>query len=513
MKLVTARTMQDLDRYTIETLGIPGIVLMEVAGRACADHTAEILTEVELDTALVMCGPGNNGGDGFVVARHLSDWGFDVIVALFCKPDSIKGDALINFNAMKRFPVAVIDVEGELSEDVFDEAARNGVIVDALFGTGLERPVEGRYAEAIDTANGLPCPRIAVDIPSGICSDTGRILGTAFNADMTVTFGSAKIGHFSHPGRACCGVVEVAEIGIPGAAIHDAPGAALLDPSFAAGAFEQRGPGSFKNNYGHLLVIGGLGGKGGAALLAAMASIRSGAGLASIATDSDAQAHLEGRFPEVMVEGPFSITGDGLTIDEKSFAGSLEGKTAIAIGPGLSTLPGAGHLLDLALDAGLPTVLDADALNLIASDPDRDWGLGPDCVLTPHPGEAGRLLGRSAGEVQNARVQSAIDLADRFGSIVILKGAGTLITAPDARLGVNPTGGPALATAGSGDVLTGIVGALLARELPAWEAACSAVFVHGVAGDIAGETMSDHCVGASDLLDMLPKAIKSTVDQ
>jgi len=513
MKLVTAETMQGLDRYAIETVGIPGVVLMEVAGRACADHVAELMTEDNLDTALILCGPGNNGGDGFVVARHLSDWGFDPVVALFCKRSTVKGDALVNLDALDHFPVLVVEVTGDLPEDLLLETASRGVIVDALFGTGLERAVEGRFASAIEAVNAMHCPLVAVDIPSGVCSDTGRILGSAFEADLTVTFGAAKIGHYSYPGRAHCGAVEVEEIGIPGEAIDDAPGAVLLNPSMAAMAFPPRDASTYKNDYGHLLVVGGIEGKGGAALLTAMAAVRSGAGLVSVATDRNAQAHLEGRHPELMVEGPFTVNNGRITMDQAAFEGLLAGKTAVAVGPGLSTLPGADGILESVLGSGLPVVVDADGLNLIAGGLGRKWGLGPDCVLTPHPGEAGRLLVRSTEEVQGNRVKAARDLADQWGTVVILKGAGTLVSSPDDRMGINPSGGPELATAGSGDVLTGITGALLARGLPPWSASCSGAFVHGTAGELAADGMNEHSAGASDLIDALPEAIRTLVAQ
>lgn len=513
MKLVTAETMQGLDRYTIETVGIPGVVLMEVAGRACADHVAELMTEDNLDTALILCGPGNNGGDGFVVARHLSDWGFDPVVALFCKRGDVKGDARVNLDALDHFPVPVVEVTGDLPDGLLLETASPGVIVDALFGTGLQRAVKGRYARAIEAINAMHAPLVAVDIPSGVCSDTGRILGTAFEADLTVTFGAAKVGQFAYPGRAHCGTVEVAEIGIPGEAIDDAPGAVLLNPGMAAMAFPPRDASSFKNDYGHLLVVGGLEGKGGAALLTAMAAVRAGSGLVTVATDKSAQAHIEGRYPELMVEGPFTLDKGRIKLDGKAFKALMAGKTAVAVGPGLSTLPGADAILEAVLDAGLPVVIDADALNLIAADLERDWRLSPDCVMTPHPGEAGRLLVRPTGDVQDNRVAAARDLSDQWGTVVVLKGAGTLVASPDDRLGINSSGGPELATAGSGDVLTGVVGALLARGLPAWSAGCAGAFVHGTAGELAAHGMNEHSVSASDVLDALPEAIRTLVAQ
>lgn len=509
MKLVTAETMRSLDHYAIEDLGIPGIVLMEVAGRSCAEMAAEWMEERGLTKGLVLCGPGNNGGDGFVVARHLADWGYSVTAALLAPAARLKGDARTAFGVMTRFPVRIVEVAGAPDPSLFEEVAADGVVVDAMFGTGLERPVEGPYAGAIRLAERHPGLRVAVDIPTGVCSDTGRVLGRAFRADLTVTFGAAKVGHFSYPGRAYCGHVEVVDIGIPKVAIDEAPGAVLLDPRVVAPAFGPRDPEAFKNRFGHLLVVGGLSGKGGAALLAALAGVRSGAGLVTIVTDREAQAHLEGRVPEVMVEGPLVVAASGeVRFAEADLAALLSGKTALAVGPGLSTRPGCDRLLARLLETDLPVVLDADALNLLAplAAPLSRKGR---VVLTPHPGEAARLLGTTAADVQADRVRAAGALVEGSGGVAVLKGAGTVVAGPGSRLALSPVGGPALATAGTGDVLTGMIGALLARGEDAWDAACGAVFVHGLAGDLAAGDLGEHSVGASDVVDRLPEAIRS----
>lgn len=509
MKLVTAETMKALDRHAIADLGIPGIVLMEVAGRSCAETTAEWMEERGLAKVLVLCGPGNNGGDGFVVARHLADWGYSVTAMLLAPPERLTGDARTTYDILTRFPVRIEQAGASLDPALFDAVAGDGVIVDAMFGTGLERPVTGPYAEAIRLA-GRGCGlRVAVDLPTGVCANTGRVLGCAFRADLTVTFGAAKVGHFSYPGRAYCGHVEVVDIGIPRAAIDEAPGAVLLDPRVVGPAFAPRDPQAFKNRFGHLMVVGGLSGKGGAALLAALAGVRGGAGLVTVVTDREAQAHLEGRIPEIMVEGPLEVTASGeVRFAEQDLAVLLRGKTALAVGPGLSTRPGCDRLVEGLLETGLPVVLDADALNLLAPLA-KSLGVRGPVVLTPHPGEAARLLGRTTAEIQEDRVRAARDLVERSGGVVVLKGAGTVVAGPGSRLALSPVGGPGLATAGTGDVLTGLLGALLARGEDAWDAACAAVFVHGLAGDLAAEELGEHAVGASDVVDRLPEAIRS----
>jgi NAD(P)H-hydrate epimerase len=505
MKLVTAAAMRDLDRYTIEDVGLPGVVLMEVAGRGVATHTAALLRDSGRTGALILCGPGNNGGDGFVAARHLADDGFDVAVMLFVPPDAIRGDALVQFRTLSRFPVRILEAGDGLPADAWN--ASSGVIVDSLFGTGLGRPVTGPFAKVIEAANAAPCPRVAVDLPTGIDADTGRVLGCAFRADLTVTFGAAKIGHFSQPGRSYAGRVEVVPIGIPRAAIEAAAGAILIDRAVVSPAFPDRDAQGFKNRYGHLLVVGGLPGKAGAAMLAAKAAVRTGAGLVTIATS--APVRIEGLLPEVMVEGPFELDAARIGVEAQALEAVLSGKTALAVGPGLSMMPGVEAILEALLRRPIPIVLDADALNAMARSPEKRWVPGPGRVMTPHPGEASRLLEVAVADVQTNRVGAAQALASRYRTVVALKGASTVIAAPDGRLAVNPTGGSGLATAGSGDVLTGMVGALLARGIPAFEATCAACWVHGAAGDAAETSLTEHAVSASDVVEAVPGVLRS----
>lgn len=503
MKLVTAETMRSLDHFTIEEIGIPGAVLMEIAGRACADEVAKNC--LGASRVLVLCGPGNNGGDGFVAARHLADRGFEVKVVLFAK--NLKGDALVNFNALAHFPVTVVDASSIDLEALFEREGFD-IVLDALFGTGLTRPLEGLYAKAVNLANASKAFRIAVDIPSGVCSDTGRVFSPAFMAHVTVTFGCPKVGHFSYPGRLFCGRVEVVDIGIPKFAIERAEGVELLEEGIVAKAFPRRPRDAFKNRFGHLLVVGGLSGKGGAPLLSAIGAIRSGAGLVTVATEAKVQERVEGRLPEVMVEGPICVSEEGVVkVDEERWQKVVEGKTAIALGPGLSTLPGAENVVELAIASRLPMVLDADGLNLLALGR-VSWPSSPEnVVLTPHPGEAARLLAVTASKVQENRVWAVKEIAKRFGATVVLKGAGTLISEPSGRLAIVPVGGPGLATAGTGDVLTGVIGALLACGQRPFEAACAGAFVHGLAGDIASKRYGEHSVSARDVAECLSQAI------
>ena len=511
MKLVDATTMRDLDRYTISTIGIPSPVLMELAGRSCAILCCHLMREKGARSAFIMCGPGNNGGDGFVVARYLKNFGFDVRVGLFCDPSSLKGDALLNFNILKHFGVHLTEFMDASNKNQLEDALRDAeLIVDALFGTGLVRPVEGVYAEAITIANKCDAIRVAVDIPSGVCSDTGRVMGVAFDAHYTVTFGAAKVGHFSYPGRRYCGRVEVADIGIPAKAIEEAKGAILIEREDAGRFFGERQKDAFKNSFGHVAFVGGFVGKAGAALLGAMSALRMGAGLVTIGTDAVAQAHLEGRFPDLMIEAVADIHEDKVHVREDALLRLLEGKDCICVGPGLGLRRGTEDVVRICLESGIPTVLDADALNLIAQGR-LTLKARKDIVITPHPGEAARLLGYKTSDIQANRVSAVKELARKFDAVAVLKGAGTLVADPDGNLAVNPTGSPALATAGSGDCLCGMIGALLARKVAPFDACCAGVYLHGLCGELAEKDFTQHGVSASDLISYIPAAIKSVI--
>jgi NAD(P)H-hydrate epimerase len=511
MKLVDAKTMKMLDNYTISTVGIPGPVLMEIAGRSCAILCCHLMREKGARSAFIMCGPGNNGGDGFVVARYLKNFAFDVTVGLFCAPSSLKGDALLMFNILRHFDVGLTDFANNFSEDKLEEALSSAdVIVDALFGTGLIRPVEGVFVTAITMANRTGAIRVAVDIPSGVCSDTGRVLGVAFNAHYTVTFGTAKIGHFSYPGKKFCGQIEVADIGIPAKAIEDADGALLVEAKDAGRFFGDREEDAFKNSFGHLVFVGGFVGKAGAGLLGAMSAVRTGAGLVTIGTDAEAQRRLEGRMPELMVEAIADIQEDKVLVRKDALMRLLDGKACVCIGPGLGLRTGTEDVVRLCLESGIPAVLDADALNLVA---ENRLTLLPrkDIIITPHPGEAARLLTCKTAQVQANRVDAVRELARRFGVVACLKGAGTLVADPDGNLAINPTGSPALATAGSGDCLCGMIGALLARKVVPFDACYAAVYLHGLCGELAEKDLTEHGVSASDLISYIPKAIRTVV--
>jgi ADP-dependent NAD(P)H-hydrate dehydratase / NAD(P)H-hydrate epimerase len=475
--VVTAAEMRELDRATIEEVGIAGFALMETAGRAVADAAVDL---VGRGSVAVVCGPGNNGGDGYVVARVLRNRGIDATVYLAAKREQIKGDARAHLHAYERSHGVVTDLN-------LDAIAAADLAIDALFGIGLVRPIEGVLAQLVGAINAAR-RRLAVDIPSGLHTDTGQTLGVAVDADATVTMGALKIALASAPGFARAGAITVADIGIPRALI-DASNvrAGLVDEADVARWLPHPSPLDHKGRRGHVLVIGGAVEMRGARRMASIAALRAGAGLVTLAGDGTVDA------PDAVMtralRGP--VLGE-----------ALEGKSAIVIGPGLGRDADAKARVLEVLGAGIPTVLDADGLNLIAATPEAIAAAAGPIIITPHPGEAARLLATTPAAVEADRLAAARTLAAKTRAVVVLKGARTIIcdgTIGDEFCALNPTGGPALATGGSGDVLAGTIGALLAQGLAPVDAARAGVFVHGRAGERLAETHGPRGALASDL--------------
>lgn len=466
--LYTAAQTRALDHSAIETQGIPGILLMKRAGTSTL---AEIQRRWPAARSLtVLCGGGNNGGDGYIVAALARQRGLAVRVFALADPERLQGDAARarRFAAAAGVPVAAwhgaADLDGE-------------VLVDALLGTGLTRPVRDDYAAAIAALNAAPAPVVAVDIPSGLDADTGAELGIAVRAAVTVTFIGRKLGLYTGRGPACAGAVRFAGLEVP-EAVHEghAAEAELLELAALGELLPRRPRDAHKGQFGHVMVIGGDRGFGGAALMAAEAAARAGAGLVSVATHPQHAAAFLARRPELMVKGVPS----GQELEPLLAAPSV-----LVVGPGLGRSPWAEQMLQQALGAGLPMVLDADALNLIASGRFGADADGRSWVITPHPGEAARLLAIDNREVQANRPDACRRLQQRFGGAALLKGAGTLIAGPQGALGVCPYGNPGMASGGMGDVLSGLIGALLAQGLTPTAAARLGACLHGRAADLA----------------------------
>lgn len=499
--VATAEEMRALDRITIDEIGLPGAVLMENAGRA----VARVVAAEGGGRVAVVCGAGNNGGDGYVVARCLREQGWSPTVYLAAAREQIGGDAALHLRVYEQVGgLAVSIADASALAEHRDALAAADVVVDCIFGTGLAREVEGHYRAIIETIAGCAGQVIAVDVPSGLNADTGAVMGVAVRADHTVTIGFLKVALVGAPGFAHCGQVTVADIGIP-RELAQARGvrAAASEHADVAALLPVIEPLAHKGRRGHLLVVAGSPGKRGAARLTSWAGLRIGAGLVTVATsDSDRLGARE----EIMTAE--------LSADEAGAARLIElagGMKAIAMGPGMATGEGARRLIHAALErADAPLVLDADALNHLGGELERVAASRPPVVLTPHPGEAARLLGVSPADIEADRMQAVRQLAERSGAVVVLKGARSLICdggTGDGFVTINPTGGPGLATAGAGDVLTGMIGGLLAQGMAPEAAARAGVYIHGLAGDLAADSLGARSVAAGEVTEYLSAAL------
>jgi NAD(P)H-hydrate epimerase len=507
--VVDAETMRALDRHTIDHLGVLGDLLMESAGRAVAAAVIEALAELPTGqerNVLVVCGTGNNGGDGLVVARHLHQWGIPVRVALLGESAAVRGDAAKNLERARSVGVGFLGAGLEVSSP--------GLIVDAIFGTGLSRDVSGESLNAIRRINALRAARatslrvIAVDLPSGLSADTGQVMGDAVHADVTVTIELPKLGLVFEPGRSHAGRILVASVGIAHSAPNTLPQVELWSPAGAAARLPARPSAGHKGSFGHALLVAGSEGKTGAAALAAEAASRAGAGLVTLACPAGLNDILEVKCTEAMTAPVADTPGRafGATAEETILALAAE-RDAVGLGPGLGRDPETAKLVAaLATRLTCPLVLDADGLQPFAAESGLLLTREAPTVLTPHPGEAARLLGTDAAAINRDRLGAARRLAKETGSVVLLKGAGTVIASPEGRAVVNPTGGPALASGGTGDVLTGVIAAYLAQGVPTFEAAAVGAFLHGYAADRISERTGGSGLLAGDLLPELPLA-------
>ncbi len=505
MKLVTASEMRELDRRASEEYGIPGVVLMENAGAAVA-RTAE--RRWPGSTVVVLCGPGNNGGDGLVIARHLHNRGVSVVALLLTPGEKLKADAAHNYRLARSFGVPLVE---QPSPAALRRALREaGLIVDALLGTGLTGPVRGEIATAIAATNATAAPVLAVDIPSGINSETGAVMGEAIRAEVTVTFGLPKVGMYCYPGRGYCGEIEVADISLP-RALLESQGlrTELITPALAATGLPERPAALHKGEAGKLLIIAGSCGMTGAAALAALAAVRAGAGLVYLAVPEGLQAVLDAQCTEPITLPQPAIRGRWLSLAAREgLLGRAAECDAVVLGPGLGRLEETGELVrGLVTRLRGPLVVDADALfalggytNLLA----RRRGA---TVLTPHAGELARLRGKATAAIQADRLHAARQTAADLGCLTVLKGAGTVCADPEGRALVNATGNDGLASGGTGDVLAGILGAFLAGGSAPLAAAAAAVYYHGRAAELYAETQAPRSLAAGDLLAYLPRVL------
>ena len=503
MRVLSAEQMREADRRTIEDIGIPSLVLMENAGRQVVTAMQAAFEQLGSLRVAVLAGRGNNGGDGFVIARVLSQRGVDVTVFVLGALADVRGDARVNLEILGRLGFAVVEVPGEEAWELHaSELADCDLVVDAVFGTGLRTPLTGFYETVVADLNSLGAAIVAVDLPSGLSADTNEVIGPAVEADLTVTFAAPKLPLVLPPARALAGELVIVDIGIPPQVIDEleGPRVDVLTRDGLRGLVPERDPAGHKGDYGHVLVVAGSRGKTGAAHLAASGALRGGAGLVTVATPASC-------LPIVAALGAEYMTLPLLETEEGGAAAAsletlLDGPwDVIAAGPGLGNGPEVRALVAGLLErARVPLVLDADALNVLAGDPGRLAAReGQTVIVTPHPGEMARLLGLSTAEVQANRLESARNLATTRGLHVVLKGHRSLVATPAGTISINPTGNPGMATGGTGDVLTGVIAAWLA-QLRDPEAACRlGVYLHGAAGDLAAGDEGQVAMTAQDL--------------
>jgi hydroxyethylthiazole kinase-like uncharacterized protein yjeF len=515
MQVATASEMRNIDQRTIELYRVPGIVLMENAGLQLLRIMQARMPWLNRCHVTIVAGRGNNGGDGFILARHLWHLGIKTRVLLLAAGGRLRGDARRAYEMAHAYGVPMVScTTSQALRRTISTLRDADVVVDALLGTGLNKPPTGLYAEAIEMLNTLQKPIVAVDIPSGLSADDGHIPGVYVQATYTVTFALPKRGLLLYPAAAAVGELHVVDIGIPAQAI-EAEGIqiTLLGKNDIRSMLPHRRLDSHKGSHGHLLVVAGSLGKSGAGVLASQAALRAGAGLVTWALPTCLAPAMASHLTEVMTL-PVAETTAGSIADTAvpTLGQFLHRASALVLGPGLGTQPETVTCVHTLLrQVRVPVVIDADGLNCLVNHLDVLQSCAIPVILTPHPGEIARLLGIDTATVQGQRLDIARDFARRYNVYVVLKGAYTVIYAPDGQRWVNPTGNPAMATAGTGDVLAGVIGALLCQGLKPLQAAQCGVYLHGLAGDRVRDRLGYHGLIASDVLEELPYAIQDTI--
>jgi ADP-dependent NAD(P)H-hydrate dehydratase / NAD(P)H-hydrate epimerase len=525
MKALTAAQMREADRLTTERTGISGLQLMENAGAAMAEFLHETVSGLARRKIVVLCGKGNNGGDGLVVARMLKESGCAPEVLLFSNPGAVEGDAGVN---LKRWQQSLGELHVVTSPSEWESArtvlAGADLIVDALLGTGLRGPVEGLLGTVIEDVNAARAKKgrkngrtlvVAVDMPSGLASDAQDLGGPVIRADFTMTLTAPKLGQLVSPRASSCGVLIVRGIGTPPDLLESDPHLKIhwIEPGEFRGLPLARDPGANKGTYGHALIVAGSLGKSGAAVLGGRGALRAGAGLVTVATPQDVLATVAAGTPELMT-APLAATDAGTAslrnLDYGRFAEIVRGKSVLAIGPGLTTHNETQQFIrSIVAETELPIILDADGLNAYAGMADHlNQRKAPMIALTPHPGEMARLLGGTVKDVQARRLDAALEAAGRWRAHVILKGFHTILATPSGNAYINTTGNPGMATGGTGDVLTGILAGLTAQfGTQDWARVLSlGIYLHGLAGDIAASRIGQTPLIASDLVEAIPEA-------
>ncbi len=517
MKVLTSKEMKEIDRMTIEEIGIPGPVLMENAGLQIVRVLRALFPRPEREKIVIVAGKGNNGGDGLVVARHLFNQGARPLVLLLGSKEDVRGDAAVNFKIASAIGVAVVEIHSEEEwkkrKKSLEEAT---IIIDSIFGTGLVEAARGIYERAINDINKSGAFRLAVDIPSGLSSDSFEIIGPAVRADLTVTLAAPKIAHVFPPAEEMVGDFLVADISVPRHLLQDPSlRLELVEKADVRAAFKKRNKNTHKGNYGHLFIVAGSLGKTGAATMAAKAALKTGAGLVTVGTPESCLPIVARSMVELMTE-PLEETREK-TISADALSRTLnliKGKDALLLGPGISTNESTAEFVwKLIPKIKIPVVIDADGLNILGQKRELLKRLPKLSILTPHPGEFGRLVDLPIAEVLAKRLELVPAFAKEYGVYLVLKGYRTLVGAPDGRVFINPTGNAGMATGGSGDVLSGMIGSMLMQLGDPLLAAVAAVYVHGLSGDLAAQKIGERALVAGDLIRFLPQAVKTVEDK
>ena len=515
MKVVTGFEMQELDKFVINSLGISAQVLMERAGLGVAENIFKYYPLEKYKKVLIICGPGNNGGDGMVCGRYLWDRGYEVKIIILGKKNKYKGEALVNLKILENLKLPLEEIEEISQFKNLLQSYSPDILVDAIFGTGLKRPVEGFFKEVINEMNDYKIKKgakvVAVDIPSGICANTGQVLGIALKADLTVTFELPKIGHFFYPGKEYIGKLEIVPIGFPSKIVEEkGPKREYLDFNWAKKIFKPRKGYTHKGTFGHVLILAGSKGKSGAGILCALGALKGGAGLVTLASTKELQKIYCSMIPEILTVG--LKENEYGEVSYESLAEILEiakNKSVLVIGPGLGLSEEIKKLFfELLSKLDIPLVIDADGLTLLSENPEILKSYSAPKVLTPHPGEAVRLLKVSKNEIMKDRLTYVKKLSEMTKSIVVLKGPHSIVYGTDGRCGISSIDEPGLSQGGQGDVLSGLIGAFIAQKYDPFIGTCLAVYLHGEAGRYLHQTLGPFGYTAKDVAETIPKILK-----
>lgn len=515
MKVANCEQMREIDRMAIEELGIPGIVLMENAAFKVVEQIKESLGDIAYKSIIIFCGKGNNGGDGFAVARHLFNMGANVLVVLLGEKKDIKKDALTNFSTIEKLGVKIVEVKDDTHlEEIAASLYLCDLVVDAILGTGTKGRIDGVISDVIQLINFSGRHTISVDIPSGINGDTGDVLGECVSADKTVTFALPKLGLYSYPAADYVGKLTVADISIPHSIIQAQNiNINIVDKEYIKGLLPVRRRDSNKGDYGRNFVIAGSEGMAGAAAMTSLACLRTGSGLVTLGTPRAVSGILAAKLTEVMVL-PLEDDGRGV-LSEKSTITVIDKANrsdVVVLGPGLSGNESIASITQAVLrESYTPVVVDADGINALSTNINVLKQCKCPVILTPHPGEMSRLTGLPIQKIQADRIEIARSFAQEWNVYLVLKGARTITAFPDGSIYINNTGNPGMATGGTGDVLAGMIASLVGQGVFIGDAAVAGVYLHGLSGDIAASSKGEYSLIATDLINAIPSAIQTII--